>query len=76
MNAIGVVLLRCGMMHSIPLPASKSWKAITPDSSVATSEESRVERRLETVSMESDSIDLGSEVPVGLSGKPIAARRI
>lgn len=46
------------MMHSIPLPASKSWKANTPDNGVATSEETRVEQGLESASMEGDSIDL------------------
>jgi len=35
------------MRHSIPPPASASWKVNTPDSSVATKEESLMERLVE-----------------------------
>lgn len=46
---------RCGgMRHSIPLPASISWKANTLDNSVAIREDNRVDRRLETVIMAFD----------------------
>lgn len=52
------MLARCDIAHSMPLPASNSWKAITPDSSVARMEDT-VERRLEAVNMAIDSTDLG-----------------
>jgi hypothetical protein len=35
------------MRHRVPPPASASWKVNTPDSSVATKEESLVERLME-----------------------------
>lgn len=56
---IAAMLSRRGMAHSIPLPASRSWKAITPDSSVARMDDSRVERRLEAVNTACNSTDLG-----------------
>ncbi len=52
------MLSRCDMAHSIPLPASMNWRAITPDRSVARMEDT-VERRLEAVNMAFDSTDLG-----------------
>lgn len=51
------MLSRRDMAHSIPLPASMSWRAITPDRSVARMEDT-VERRLEAVNMTFDSTDL------------------
>lgn len=55
---------RCDMAHSTPPPASRSWRAITPDRSAARTEDSRVERRLNATAMMPNRNRLGWEVPV------------